>query len=408
MRRVVVTGLGAVSPFGCGLGVLVEALSAGRSGVSALPEFGVVGGLRSLVAGAVPPLDAKQIPRKYRRSMSNMSIYATLACQEALAAAGAGEEHLRGPRAGVVVGSTLSSPRTTEAFFEDYLTDHSLERMKSTVFFQVMGHSCAANVAQALGVGGRVLAPSAACATGCQAVGIAFELIAGGKQDVVLAGGADELHPLTTATFDVMNAASTGFNDRPHETPRPFDRRRDGVVCSEGAGILLLEALDTALARGAPILAEVAGFACQSDPTNIANPHASALAACMREALDDAGAAPEGVGYVNAHATGTELGDAAESEAIARVFGASVPVSSLKGHLGHTMAASGSLELAACVAMLRRGVLVPTLNLSEVDPACAGVDHLTGLRRARVGTLVKNSFAMGGINSSIVLRSYET
>lgn len=406
MRRVAVTGLGAVSPFGCGVDELLAGLEAGRSGVRAAPQLASVGGLRSLVAGSVPPVDAKQIPRRFRRSMSSMSVYATLACGEALARAEAGEAFLQGPRAGVVIGSTLGSPQTTEEFFQDFLTDRSLERMKSTVFFQIMGHTCAANVAQALGVRGRVLAPSAACATGCQAVGTAFELIASGRQDAILCGGADELHPLTAATFDIMNAASTGYNDRPHETPRPFDRHRDGVVCAEGAGVLLLEEFESARARGAPILAEIVGFACLSDPTSIANPDAEALADCMRAALDDAGVRPGEVGYVNAHATGTEQGDAAESDAVARVFGSRVPVSSLKGHLGHTMAASGALELLASVEMLRRGVLVPTLNLSEVDPACAGVDHVTEPRRVALGTLVKNSFAMGGINSSIVLRRY--
>jgi 3-oxoacyl-[acyl-carrier-protein] synthase II len=401
---VVVTGMGAISPFGSGVSPLVDSLAAGRSGVKAVPELSAVGGLRSLVAGPVPGVDAKQIPRKFRRSMSSMSIFATLAAQEALGQGRVEQGLLEGGRLGVVIGSTVGSTQTSQEFFKDYLVDLSLERMKSTVFFHIMGHSCAANVSQALGIRGRVVAPSAACATGCQAVGLAYEMIAAGKQDLVLCGGADELHPLTTATFDVMNAASTSYNDRPHETPRPFDRGRDGVVCAEGGGILLLEALDSALGRGAEILAEVVGFSSLSDPASIANPHADAMETCMRAALADARVTPQAVDYVNAHATGTELGDAAESEAVGRVVGARVPVSSLKGHLGHTMAASGALELIATVEMIRRGVILPTLNLDDVDPACAGVDHVTRAREAGLATVIKNSFAMGGINSSLVLR----
>jgi 3-oxoacyl-[acyl-carrier-protein] synthase II len=262
-------------------------------------------------------------------------------------------------------------------------------------------------VAQTLDISGRILAPSAACSTGCQAIGYGFELIAMGKQEMMLCGGADEFHPLTAATFDIINAASIAFNDAPTRTPRPFDRSRDGVVCAEGAGVVLLESLDSAIKRGAPILAEIVGFATVSDPKSIANPNSEAMERCMRLALEDADLSAADIGYVNAHATGTEQGDIAESQAIARIFGELVPVSSLKGHMGHTMAASGSLELIGALEMMNRGRLVPTLNLEEVDPACSALHYLRRVEDVEIDAFIKNSFAFGGVNSSIVVRRFK-
>jgi len=407
MRRVVITGMGAVSPLGRGVDNLVESLIEGKSGVTRLTDLVEIGGLRSRVAGLVQDVDPKEIPRKYRRCMSNMSVYATLACQEAVRHAGLSNEVCSSGQMGVVVGSTVGSTQTTQEIFDDFLHSHSLERMKSTVFFKIMNHSCAANVSQVLGITGRILSPSAACSTGCQAIGYGYEMIAFGKQDFMLCGGADEFHVLTAATFDIMNAASVNFNDRPHQTPRPFDRDRDGVVCAEGSGILLLESLDSARNRGAQILAEVIGFATVSDPSNIANPDAASIERCMRLALEDAGVAAKEIDYVNAHATATEQGDIAESEAIYRLFGDNPPVSSFKGHLGHAMAASGALEMVAVVGMLKRTCLIPTLNLENIDPKCNQIKHVRNLSDASLKTVVKNNFALGGVNSSLVLRRYD-
>jgi len=406
LKSVVVTGVGVISPLGNSYQELLESLEAGRSGVRYLPELEQVGGLRSRLGAKVAGIDPKQIPRKFRRSMSEMSIYAYLASCQALEMAGFPEAQLDQGRLGVIIGSTLGSTATSEAFFEDYFRDHSLERMKSGLFFQLMGHSCAANVAQSLGITGRVMAPSAACATGCQAVGYGYEQIAFGRQDAILCGGADELHPLTVATFDVMHAASTAFNQQPQNSPRPFDSGRDGVVCGEGSGILLLERKSTALTRGAQILAEILGFATTSDTASIANPDVGAMVHCMQLALDEAGLRAEQIDYINAHATGTEQGDIAEAEAIGRLFGSQAPVSSLKGHLGHTMAASGSIELAGCLGMLQRQRLIPTRNLQQVDARCGAINHLQEVQKCRVRHILKNNFAMGGINSTIILRSF--
>jgi 3-oxoacyl-[acyl-carrier-protein] synthase II len=399
--------MGAVSPFGRGIKSLMDALLAGKSGVVRVPALAGITGMRTRVAALATGVDPMEIPRKFRRSMSGMSVFATLACQDAAAMAGLSETQLRGGRLGVSIGSTTGSPQAMQEFFRDFSTDNSLERMKSTLFFHIMNHSCASNVAQALGVTGRILAPAAACSTSCHAVGYAAETIGLGKQDFMLCGGADEFHPLTSGTFDIMNAASTAFNDSPTSTPRPFDRDRDGIVCGEGCGVLLLESLESAAGRGAVILAEITGFATNSDPGSIANPNAASIADCMRLALADAELQPCQVDYVNAHATGTEQGDIAECAAISSVFGSRTPTSSLKGHLGHAMAASGTLELAACIEMIRQGVLIPTLNLDNVDPLCAGIAHLQGIGERRVNAVIKNNFALGGVNSSIILRRYQ-
>ncbi len=404
MRRVVVTGMGAISPYGKGCGLLFDMLRQGKSAIRRVDALEGIAGLGPRVAGTVPDVGLLNIPRKLRRSMSPMSCYAYLAAEEALAQARLQASVLEGGDLGVAIGSTLGSPEALEQFFSQYLASMSVEQMKSMMFFKVMGHSVAANIAQAFGVTGRVLAPSAACSSGCQAIGLAYECIASGKQNFMLCGGADEYHPLVSATFDIMTAASTAFNETPELTPRPFDKKRDGVVCSEGAGVLLLETLESAEKRDAPVLAEILGFASTSDAGSIASPDPDPVRQCMLLALRDAGVSPQDIAYINAHATGTEQGDIAESHAIEKVFGRATPVSSLKGHLGHTMAASGALETVASIEMLRHGVFLPTRNLEEPDERCAPVNLLKIPVEASGALIVKNSFALGGINCALVIR----
>lgn len=404
MKRVVITGMGAVSPFGVGTDSLMKSLSAGDSGIQAMDELAQITGLNPTIAGKVPDYDAKLIPRKFRRTMSPMSIFATLATQEAITQAGLSKEIITGGTAGLSVSSTVGSVQALQSFFTKFLDGFSIEEIKATEFFKIMNHSCAANLTQCFEITGRVMAPSAACSTGCQTIGLAAEAIAIGKQDIMLCGGADELHPLTVSTFDIIQAASTGYNEHPASTPRPFDVDRDGIVCAEGAGILVLESLESAQKRGAEILAEIIGFSSTADPSNLVSPSSKAIAQCMQLALDDAGIEPEAVQYVNAHATGTVLGDAAESSAIASLFGSKPLVSSLKGHLGHTMAASGALETIATILMMNNGLVIPTRNLVDIASDCIGITHIKQIENRTILTVLKNSFALGGINTSIVLR----
>ncbi len=404
-RAVVITGAGVFSPCGRNLPELFAALREGKSGLTMLPELAQIRGLRTRVAGLAPEADFSVIPRKFRRSMSRASLYAWTAAREALRGAGR-EGCADDPSFGLAVGSTTGSVETLEEFFSAYLPARNVEQMSAMLFFRTMGHSTAANLAQALGVTGRVLAPAAACSTALQAVGLGYEAIALGAQNAMLCGGAEEYHALTSATFDIMDAASTGFADQPEKSSRPFDERRDGIVCSEGAGMLLLESLESARERGAPILAEIAGFASTCDPSNMAGPDSGAIRRCMETALENAGLAPEDIDYVNAHATGTLLGDEAECRALRELFGLPGPfVSGLKGHIGHTMAASGAIELAACLEMLRCGLVIPTRNLDSAAGECEKTAHVRALLAHPLRCIMKNSFALGGVNCSLIIRA---
>ncbi len=405
MNRVVITGMGAVSPYGEGCQALFRGLEQGLCAVRPLPPQ-ELGGVNCRVAALVPPLDARRIPRELRRTMSPMSVQAFFAAAEAVTMAGlAGPDgSLCLPQAGVAMGSTLGSPQELSTFFDALLREHSLESMRSTVFFKVMSHTVAANLALAFGCRGRTLAPAAACASGLMAIGLAFEAIASGRESLMLCGGADEFHPLTAGTFERLGAAS--LCGEPLLASLPFDERRSGVVCGEGAGVLVLESLESALARQAPILAEVRGFASVSSPANMAHPDAEAIAHCMQRALDDAGLGPYDLACVNAHATGTLSGDMAEGQAIARVCGNATPVNGLKGHLGHTMAASGALESIACIQMLGCGCFVPTLGLEQPDRNCGGLNHIRRQEKLKGRAVLKNSFALGGCNCSLVFDTY--
>ncbi|WP_320173231.1 beta-ketoacyl-[acyl-carrier-protein] synthase family protein [Maridesulfovibrio sp.] len=404
IQRVVITGMGAISPLGSGVEALWNGLVEGRSGISHMEELEHVKGLRPRIAGRVPEVDTKAIPRKARRTMSNLSIFAALAALEAIEQAGLGTDTLTGGRTGLSVGSTTGSSQALEQFFKLYLPENSLEAIRSTEFFKIMNHSAAANIAQFLEISGRVIAASAACSTGCQNIGLAAEAIATGKQDAMLCGGTDELHPLTVGTFDIIEAASTSGADDPASASRPFDADRNGIVCSEGAGMLLLESYEHAKARGAEILAEITGFSSLCDSSNMASPSADAINLCMKEALKDAGITESEIDYVNAHATGTLQGDASEAQAVAKLFGNTPPVSSLKGHLGHTMAASGAIETIATVRMMQESTIIPTANLTTPAEECAAINNALHLQERPITYALKNNFALGGINTSLVLR----
>ncbi len=400
-RRVVITGMGAVSPFGEGVEALWSGMRSGRSALSLIPPYQLEG-LSCRVAGLVPPVEEKRLPRALRRTMSPMSVHAVLAAEEALRASGLGAEDARDM--GVAAGSTLGSPQMMQEFFTSFLTENTVEDVRSTVFFKVMGHTVAANVMLALGCTGRMLAPAAACATGLAAVCMGYEAVAFGREERMLCGGADEFHLLTAATFERLGAASLA--QKSAGASRPFDIARSGVVCGEGAGMLLLESLESALGRNAPIFAEVRGSAMTAAPGSIAHPDAAAIAGCMRKALDDAALRPCDIAYVGAHATATVFGDSAEGRAIEQVFGADTPVSSQKGNLGHTMAASGALESILCILMNNSAMFLPTAGLTDPDPACGRIGHFAAPLTGRRGPVLKNAFALGGSNCTVVFDRY--
>ncbi len=417
--RVVVTGMGAVSPYGEGVQALVNGVEQGKhaltnfmQGAALTDKAYDIGGSAVSVAGMVPKLQEKRIARELRRSMSPMSIYATLAAWEALEQAGLGVEAThtdftqKRPRMGLALGSTLGSTQALHDFFAIFLQEKSVENVRSTAFFKVMSHSAASNVALACHVRGRVLAPSAACASGLLAMGLAYESILAGQEQSMLCGGSDEYHPLTSATFDRLGAASHATNTE--EASLPFDVRRSGVVCSEGAGVLYLESLESALARKATIYGEILGFATVQS-ANIAQPDVDTMQLCMEEALHSAKLRAQDIAYVNAHATATLQGDAAEAEAIMRVFGHHVPVNSFKGHMGHTMAACGALESIASLALLQKSLYAPTLGLTKLDPLLPALNYVRSFAslqadaQGKTKPLLKNCFALGGCVCSLVM-----
>jgi 3-oxoacyl-[acyl-carrier-protein] synthase II len=404
LKRVVITGVGVVTPFGNGLAALMKGIAEGRSAVQRMEGWEQYIGLHSLVAAPVTIQDEKRIPRQKRRSMGRMSIFAAQAADEAIADAGIVLANENLWKVGCVIGSTMGSAKSINDTFETMLPDKDLSRLNSTMFFQCMSHTAAVNVAQYLGLNGTVMAPAAACASALHAIGTGYDLIRLGRQDVLLCGGAEELHPTVTGSFDILFATSTKYNDSPQKTPRPFDRNRDGLVCGEGSGLVVLEDYDRAIKRKAKIYAEIVGYSTTANGLHVSQSNKESMVSCMQQALGEAGAKPASIDYVSAHATATIQGDQEEAEAIREVFGATVPVSSLKGYIGHTLGASGAIELAASLSMMEQGVIYPTLNLENVSPECEGIQHVMEPLKKQVRTVLKNGFAFGGINAALVYR----
>jgi len=404
LNRVVITGRGAVSPFGLGVSALVDNIWAGNSAVRLMSDWQNVEGLNSLIAAPVPDFDAKGLlPRSIRRTMGPMAQYATLAAQEAIEDSALSAEFITSGKVGVSIGSTTGSPFALEEFYSKYLPEKVLGNIKSGEFFKLMGHSCAANVCLALGVQGEHWAPVSACTSSSQAIGLGYLLIQTGRQQAMLCGGADEAHPSVTGVFDLLRAASNN-NDNPQNGCRPFDVDRDGVVCGGGSGILVLESYDSAKERGTKIYAEIIGFANVNDCGHIANPDKKSMSRAMQKAMQEGGLDVADVDYINAHATGTELGDIAEATAICEAVNGETPVSSFKGHIGHTLGAAGSLELIGVLEMLERQQLIPTRNLEEIDPKCAIASIFRTQRETSLQTVLKNNFALGGVNTTLALR----
>ncbi len=404
LKRVVITGIGVVTPFGNGLPALMKGIMEGRSAVRRMEGWEQYQGLRSLVGAPVELRDEKRIPRQKRRSMGRMSIFAAQASDEAMADAGISLSAEDPWRVGCIIGSTMGSAKSINDAFEIMLPDKDLSRLNSTMFFQCMSHTAAVNTAQYLGLNGTIMAPAAACASALHAIGTGYDLIRLGRQDVLLCGGAEELHPTVTGSFDILFATSVKYNDEPQKTPRPFDKDRDGLVCGEGSGLLVLEDYERAIRRNARIYAEIIGYSTTANGLHVSQSNRESMVSCMRQALGDAGVKSGEIDYINAHATATIQGDQEEAEAIREVFGSSVPVSSLKGYIGHTLGASGAIEMAASLAMMEHDVIYPTLNLNAVSPECDGIRHVMEPLNKEVRTVLKNGFAFGGVNAALVYK----
>ncbi len=407
MKRVVVTGMAGISALGSEWQAIQQAFQEGRSAIRVMPDWSRYTELNTRLGG---PVENFQPPshwtRKQLRSMGRVSQLAVRAAENALADAGLlGERSITDGRMGVACGSSVGSTAEIRAF-GNMLLNGVTDDLNANSYVRMMPHTTAANIGIFFELKGRIIPTSSACTSGSQGIGYAYEAIRYGRQDLMLAGGAEELCPSEALVFDALYATSQ-MNDTPELTPRPYDRDRDGLVIGEGSGMLVLESLEHAQARGARIHAEIVGFGSNSDGTHITRPEAATMRIAMEMALADAGLPPEAIGYVNGHGTATEQGDVAETQATSGLFGSRMPISSQKSYLGHTLGACGALESWFSIEMQRNDWYAPTLNLQNVDPLCGELDYLDGDgRRMSNEYVMNNNFAFGGINTSLIFKRW--
>jgi 3-oxoacyl-[acyl-carrier-protein] synthase II len=404
-RRVAVTGVGVVSPLGDTLEASSVALREGRHGIVRIDDWDRIGHLATRLAAPAKAEVVEKIPRKAARTMGRVALLATAATQQALDDAALDRAEIHAGKVALAYGSTHGSSNVTEEWARKVIDNKGFLGTSSTAYLKFMSHTAATNLAVHFGFRGRIVTTCAACVSASQAIGFGYELIKHGTVDAVVAGGAEELHFSHAGVFDVMYATSRAFNDTPERAPRPFDTKHDGLVVGEGAGTFVLEEWERASASGKRIYGEIIGFATNCDGTHATNPSTDGMRTAMELALADARIDAGDVDYVNAHATGTPIGDAAESRATYQVFGDRVPVASLKGHLGHTLGACGTIEAGLTLLMMRDGWMAPTRNLESHHPDCAPLDYVMGAgREAPLQIAMSNKFAFGGINTSLVFR----
>jgi 3-oxoacyl-[acyl-carrier-protein] synthase II len=397
--------MGGVTALGEDWTAIREGLLARRNAIRVMPEWAAYEDLQTRLGAPVEGFGVPaHYPRKSVRSMGRVALFGVRATELALGHAGLlGDPVLEGGRVGIAYGSSAGSIEPQLALGRS-VAGGTFRGINATGYIQAMSHTAAVNIGLFFRMTGRVIPTSSACTSSSQAIGYAFESIRYGKQEVMVAGGSDELTFCTAGVFDTLYATSLR-NDQPGTTPRPFDRDRDGLVVGEGGCTLVLEERERALARGARIYAEILGFGTNSDGAHVTSPQMATMAETMRIALEDAGLPPDAMGWVNAHGTATESGDIAESQATLQTFGRPVPTTSLKSYLGHTLGACGAIEAWFGIQMVREGWISPTLNLEHPDPRCAELDYVTGEARPVPSDLfMTNNFAFGGINTSLVIR----
>lgn len=407
MKRVVVTGMSAITAIGDSWSDFEASLHKKQNAVVQMPQWQAATGLNSHIAAPVSHFSKPaHYTRKQTRSMGRVSLLAVRATELALEQSNLlGTDVLTDGSTGVAYGSSIGSTPPLIAF-GDLLKHQDMSGMTATSYIQMMNHTSAVNIGIFFGIKGRVHTTSSACTSGSQGIGYAYEAIKFGKQKVMVAGGAEELCISEVAVFDTLFATSTK-NDTPALTPRPFDIERDGLVIGEGAGTLILEEYEHAVARGAPILAEIVGFGTNSDGLHVTRPTSQTMAFAMQLALQDANLPASEIGYVSAHGTATEKGDIAETTATQSALGKNKPISSLKSYLGHTLGACGAIEAWASIEMMNRNWFAPTIQLTQIDPRCGELDYITG-DGAKIDTnfVMSNNFAFGGINTSLIFKRW--
>lgn len=407
MKRVVVTGMAGITSLGSDWTTIEANFSGNRSGIRYMHEWDRFTELNTRLAG---PVDDFVVPghwtRKQLRSMGRVSRLSVKAAEQALEHAGLLDDaSIRDGRMGVACGSSTGSTEEVKAF-GNMLLNSVADGLNANSYIRMMPHTTAANISIFFRLTGRVIPTSSACTSGSQGIGYAYEAIKFGRLPMMLAGGAEELCATEAMVFDALYATSLK-NDAPHTSPRPYDAGRDGLVIGEGAGMLVLEELEHALARGATIHAELVGFGSNADGQHATKPEQATMRRAMELALEDANLGPEAIGYVNGHGTATEQGDIAETLATQALFGSGMPISSQKSFFGHSLGACGALESWFSIEMMNRDRYIHTLNLDSIDPRCGELDYLVGAPRSMQHEFVmNNNFAFGGINTSLIFRRW--
>nr|WP_063572729.1 beta-ketoacyl-[acyl-carrier-protein] synthase family protein [Luteibacter rhizovicinus] len=403
MRRVVVTGMGAVSCLGPDRHALFDGLRAGRAGFRDMPDFAALG-MRCRVAAPADTDTLEPPHRKLRRYLPQAAEYAWHATREALQEAGLDEARIVERDVGILMGASAALSEYEAGL--DMFHARGISRLSPFIVPRSMGSAVAATLTHAFGFGGRAFTISSACTSATHAIGQAMELIQLGRQEIVVCGGAEELHDKAAMCFDVMNALST-TSVAGERVACPYDADRDGIVLGGGAGVLVLESLDHANARGARILAELVGYGAASDPNGMVSPEAGGMAEAMHQAIDLAGILPD---YVNTHACATIHGDLAEWHALSRLFGerghAVPPMSSIKGLTGHAPAAAGALDAIASIAMMENGVLLGGATPPRRDAAFADAPLIEGELAIPVDSVMSNTFGFGGSCAALVFRRH--
>ena len=403
MQRVVITGMGLTSCLGRDLDTVSSALREGRSGIRYIPEYEQLG-LRSRVAGD-PGVDLDAlVDRKLRRFMGDAAAHAYVAAVDAVAQAGLDPELLRSPRAGAIAGSGGGSAQW-QIETGELLKNKGVRRVGPYMVPRTMCSTVSAALATAFGIRGVSYSISAACATSAHCIGAAADMIRHGVQDIVLAGGGEELHWGMTSQFDAMGALSTGSNDRPETASRPYDANRDGFVIAGGGGMFVMESLEHAQARGATIVAELVGYGVTSDGVDMVAPSGEGAVRCMRMALDGL---DRPIDYLNTHGTSTPVGDITELQAVREVFGDAIPpLSSTKALSGHSLGAASVHEAIYCLLMMQGDFMAASNNIETLDERAEGYPVLRGTTPATLRTVMSNSFGFGGTNACLVFSRFD-
>ncbi len=409
-RRVVITACSAITPVGHSRDEIIGSLNKGTSGVKPLRKDPLLGNfIHSGVFGTVDYEIDYDFKRNHRKTMGPVSYYACQVAKEVIEASGIDREYLASGRIGVAFGSTHGSPTVQREIYEKFFSGDkgNYTSIGAVDYLKSMVHTTAVNITKMFGITGRVISSSTACTTSSQSIGYGYEAVKYGMQDAMICGGADEYDTTTVAVFDNLLACSTSYNDTPEKTPRPFDDARDGLVVSEGAGALMLEELEHAKKRGAPILGEVVGFSCTNNGGDLILPNMDGIVRTLQTSLESAKLNSGDVDFISAHATATIMGDIIEARAIHSVYGGEPPVSALKSYMGHTMGSCGAIEAIMTLYMMEEGFIAPTINLEKVDERCAMINHMTRLTEKKITTAAIQNFAFGGVNTSVILRRYE-